>query len=77
MTRVISDCLRQRAGRIPNQIAFTYLLDGDTQQVQLSYAQLHQNALTIARPSAQLVYKTRRAGIAALSTRIDLRQRFF
>ena len=48
MTRVISDCLRQRAERTPSQIAFTYLLDGDTQEVQLSYGQLHQNALTIA-----------------------------
>ena len=42
------DLLRDRALQQPNQIAYTFLLDGETEKVQLTYQALYQRVLTIA-----------------------------
>ena len=34
------DLLRYRAGQHPDQIAFTFLLDGETEEIHLKYGQL-------------------------------------
>ena len=51
----ISNSLRQRATHTPDRLAFTYLLDGDTDEEHLTYGQLHRNALTITNQLASHV----------------------
>ncbi|NEO47417.1 MAG: AMP-binding protein, partial [Moorea sp. SIO4A3] len=42
------DILRYRAVNQPDAIAYTFLVDGETEQVSLTYQQLEQQAQAIA-----------------------------
>src|SRR5947209_1437524 len=42
------DLLRQRALRRPDQLAYTFLLDGETSELHLTYRELERRALAIA-----------------------------
>jgi acyl-CoA synthetase (AMP-forming)/AMP-acid ligase II len=47
--QTLVDLLQQRSLHHPDQVAFTFLVDGGTTEVSLSYAELHDQARAIGR----------------------------